>query len=298
MAKNGISLLPLSHTLRMENNLKRSNGVTLSQKEAEEYCAYKRQKKITEITSAMRQTEGVLTANDGAMQTCERATRLRQIAVRMTPTDLSLRGEAFEKGGVKIDCLIGGNGETLSKVKAYEAKKAIRMGAKELTLMLTPSLISGNRFAELRKEIRLLQRAAKKNTLKVRVEGGYAEGAISRVVRLCGEMGVGYFSVPYYAGCERLAAELTGGCQLEVSGVETLPILQKMMGAGVGRIVTSRAWELYAEWLKEADKITLEEKELPAVAEKEKEEKSSSQKTPKKEEDYRCRLEGNTLKFS
>lgn len=241
------------------------SGVTISQREAEEYCAYKRQKKVSEITSAMRRSESLLRENESGVRICERASRLRQISVRMTPSDILQKGEIFKKSPVKIDCIIGGNGETFPKVKAYEAKRAVRAGAKELTLILSPSLIVNCRYNDLRKEIKRVQRAAGRLPLKVRVEKVYSQATLSRLARLCSELGVYYFSLPYFEGCPRLKMDLSLGCLLEVSGVENLADFKKMVGAGIGRIVTSHAWEIYEEWLKEVEKIGLEQEKLPSA---------------------------------
>ncbi len=244
----------------MEKDIEQiQSGVTISRREAEEYCAYKRQKKISEITSAMRRSESLLERGESGVRTCERASRLRQISVRMTPTDILQKGEIFKKSPVKIDCIIGGNGETFAKVKAYEAKRAVRAGAKELTLILSPSLIENGRYSELRKELKKVKRAAGRIPLKARIERTYPQATMSRLARLCAELGAYYFSVPYFEGCPRLKVDLSLGCLLEVSGVENLADFRKMIGAGIGRIVTSHAWEIYEEWLKEAEKVGLEQ---------------------------------------
>ncbi len=247
----------------------KKTGVTLTQREAEEYCVYKRQRKISEIMSAMRQSENDLTEGVSATRTCENAVRLRQTSVRVTPSDMVQRGEIFKKGGVKIDCLIGGNGETFVCVKAYEAKRALKAGAKELTLVVTPSFIANSRYQELRRELRKLRRVARKAILKARVECAYPPAVLSRVARACADAKINYFSLPYFEGCERVQADLSKGCRLEVYGVDTLTDFQKMTGAGVGRIVSSRAWDIYREWMEEVGKITVEST-LSEVQEEEK----------------------------
>ncbi len=244
----------------------RSNDIILTRKEAEEYCTYKRQKKIAEIMSAMRQSESILSSAESAIRLCERASRLHQPAVRMTPTEITGRGEVFRGAPVKIDCIIGGNGETFAKVKEYEVKKAIRAGARELTLVWTPSYIVNGRYTELRKELRRIRRAAGKLTLKVRVEQAYPRATLSRLARICSELGANYFSLPYFVGCESLQAELSRGCALELSGIETLADFKKTVGAGTRRVLTKHAWELYNEWMKEVESITVEQK--PPVLEK------------------------------
>ena len=107
--------------------------VSLSTQEAMEYRDYKRQKKRVEILSALAKSEGVLTGREDAGRISDRAAKIRQAAVRLTPIRLENAAEFFVRRGVAIDCIVGGNGETLAKVKAYEAKTAVKMGAKEIT---------------------------------------------------------------------------------------------------------------------------------------------------------------------
>ncbi len=246
----------------MERKLQ-SQSVTLSQKEAEEYCAYKRQKKISEITTALRRAESLLTGSDDVARTCERAARLKVSAVQLTPAGLAQWGELVRTRPVRVDCVVGGDGEALPKVKAYEIRQMRRLGVKELTVRITPSLVACCRYTLLRKELHRLRKAAGKTILKARVERTLPQATLSRLIRICCEVGVDYFSFPYFEGCERLQTELRGNCRLEVSGVDSLPVFQKMAEAGMGRMVTSRAWDIYCEWVQEVEKIALEGQSPP-----------------------------------
>ena len=257
------------------------SSVTLTQKEAEEYCAYKRQKKISGIMMAMRRTESELFSSESAVKLCEQVLRLRQASVKLSPSELLARGEIFLKSGIKLDCIIGGNGETFSCVKAYEAKKAIKAGAKELSLILTPSLILSCRYTELRKEIKKVRRAAKKAVLKVWVNRVYPQATLERLARISAEQGAQYFSLPYFAGCERLQAELSGGCLLEISNIDSLTVFKEMAGVGMGRMIIQDAWGLYSEWLKEVEEITVKkELSLPLKEGLKEEEETQVEKTP------------------
>lgn len=268
MEKICLKSTPLSHTQTMEKQS--VSMVTLTQKEADEYCAYKRQKKISEIMEALRRTGSELTANDSAVRLGEQALRLRQASIKMTPVELLYRGMSIRKNGVRVDCIVGGNGETFARVKAYEAKRALKEGAKEITLILTPSLVANCRYTELRKEIKGARRAIKRAILKARVEKIYPQATLERLIKLCGELGVDYFSLPYFAGCERLQTVGKGGCRLEISGIDTLPLFKEMARAGIGRMIVKRAWELYSEWLKETENIAVGEGEnSPATEEME-----------------------------
>lgn len=284
-------------------------GLMLSLSDAAEFCAYKRQKKINEIMSAVARSATPITDREDAQRVCERAVRLRQAAVKINPIRLMQVGDYLSRNGVKMDCIIGGEGETLGRVKAYEAKIARKMKAKELTVVVAPSLITGCRYTEIKKELKKVSRAAKDSICKVWVDKKYPYATLARVARIASEVGAKYFCVPYFKGCERLRLDLTGGCQLEVSGIENLEDFRKMTEAGVGRIVTSHIWEIYSEWMKEAEKIAIPPAEKKTVTTEKKPTEKPATVPPQTavqtrekpsgnpETDYRCRLEGSDLKF-
>lgn len=276
----------------MENKTKTNENFTkaeegrllLSETDAQEYYAYKKQRKIAQIMAALARSEGMLDGKDDIQRVAERAARIHQAAVRVTPTYFTLAKEYLSRGNVRVDCLIGGNGETVTRVKEYEAKLMRKMGASELTVAVTPSWLEGCRYAEIKKELRRLMRVAKNASIKVWVENTYPYATVAHVGRIASEVGARYLSVPYFAGCERLRFDLFGGCKLEVVGVETLADFKKMIGAGVGRIVTAYGFDMYAQWMKEVEEIS-----LPKAEEK-------SENTDKKAQKEDT-TEGNGLKF-
>ena len=279
----GIATEDLSHNQSMENSQKsmmdnldllarqktpsgnmisqtgerKEDALTISSREALEYCAYKKQKKVSSIMEGISRAVCVLDEKEDVHRALAQALRLRISAIRVTPLQLEKNSAKFAERGVSADCIIGGNGETLSRVKACEAKLALRLKARQLTVKLAPSYINACRYAEMRREIRKIRRLAKKSILKVSVCGG-STANLSRLARICSEVGVDYFSIPYFHGCERIKAELSGGVKLEVVGVESLVNYKKLVNAGVGRIVTGHIAEFYEEWIQEADKITIE----------------------------------------
>ena len=234
---------------------KEEGRLLLSETDAAEYYAYKKQKKIAMILDALARSEGVLDGKDDIQRVTERAARIHQAAVRVTPTYFHLAKEYLLRNSVKVDCLIGGNGETVTKVKAYEARLMRRLGAKELTVAVTPSWLEGGRYAEIKKELRRFMRSAKNTCVKVWVGSCYPYAPVARVGRIASEVGASYISVPYFVGCERLRYDLFGGCRLEVVGVGNLPDFKKMIGAGVGRIVTAYGFDIYTQWMKEAEQM-------------------------------------------
>ncbi|MBQ9113709.1 MAG: hypothetical protein IJY05_02175 [Clostridia bacterium] len=246
------------NSIDLQTRLQKENdALTISSREALEYCAYKKQKKVSSIMEGISRAVCILDEKEDVHRAMAQALRLRVSALRVTPLQLEKNSAKFAERGVSADCIIGGNGETLSKVKACEAKLALRLKARQLTVKLAPSYVNACRYAEMRREIRRIRRLAKKSILKVSVCGG-STANLSRLARICSEVGVDYFSIPYFQGCERIKTELSGGVKLEVVGVETLANYKKLVSAGVGRIVTGHIAEFYEEWIKEADEITLE----------------------------------------
>ena len=265
-----------------EESVRAKDGVVISSREAAEYCEYKKQRKRADIRIAMLKSEGVLRDNGEAKKICDRAVKYRQAAVRMTPSSLEYVRPWVAASGVRVDCLIGGNGETLSKVKAYEAKCALKLKAKELTVMLSATMLAECRYTAIRKELKRLRRVAGKATLKARLEKRCAPERLARLSKICSEVGVDYLSLPFYDGCERAKAGLSGKCRLEIFGVESLEEYQKMSVAGVERIVTDRVEEIQAAWLKEVEKIV-----FPKLSDEIKRESVTTETAQNEEKDER-----------
>ncbi len=232
-------------------------GVVLSPQDAEEYRLYKRRKRQGEIAAAIAASEGTLMHGEDVQRVCERACRLKQRAVKLPLSKMTQAAYYLSGSRVGLDCVVGGNGETLAKVKAYEVKQAVKRKASEITVPITPSLLDCCRYSEIKRELKRVIRAAGKAAVKVRLEANKLTTPYVRVARIACEVGARFFSVPYFKGCEGFCLELTGGCKLEVTGVETTEDFQRLTAAGVGRIVTHRALEIYTQWVKEADEETL-----------------------------------------
>lgn len=300
---------------------KTAGDVTISAKEAAEYCEYKRQRKRADIKNALAKSVGVLTDVAEIKKICTQAVKYRQSAVQMSPCALEYGQSWLKVSGVGADCFIGGNGETLSKVKAYEAKCALRLKAKELTAVLSSSMLAECRYGGIRRELKKLRRLAKKTVLKVRLQQRFSVERVARLSKICSDLRIDYLSVPHFDGCERLISGLSGGCRLEVFGVETLADYRRLTAAGVTKIVTENAETIYSEWMKEADGISFpcvtavekrteepkdQRENLQTKQTEDNNEKAEGEtvgegiKPPVKnpQTDYECRLEGKELKFS
>ena len=310
MAKIGINELPLSHNRCMENQttemkaLTQEESVCISRREAEEYRAYKRKKLQADIVNALANSEGSILNGEDVGRVCERAIRLRQAAVKVPLTRLALASRYLAGSKVRLDCVVGGTGETLTKVKALEARLAARKKATEITVVVAPSLVDSCRYGEIRKELKRVRRAVGRVPLKVRVEQTASLTTLSRIARIACETGARFFSVPYFEECAKLCVNFTRGCALEVSGVDDADAFRKLSKTGVARIVTDRGFEIYAEWLKKGyEEIVAEnvnakaEEKSPEPKQEANQKISEKEKNPSSETDYRCRVEGTKLTF-
>ena len=252
----------------MENNAVRpggfpgkNSGVVLSPSEAEEFCEYKRQKRIAEVHAALSKSE--LSADRADLtvgeirKTAESAVRVQAAAVRVSPLYLPFLRNFLNGKGVAADCIVGGTGETTAKVKAYEAKLAVRAGAREITLVLSVSALKNGRTGDTRREIKRVCRKARRALVKVRADKSLTYAEMLRVGKLAADCGAKYLSVSFFPDCGRLKRDLHDGCMLEVTDVETAADYKSLIAAGAERIGTSHAEEIYAELLREAENYSL-----------------------------------------
>lgn len=236
---------------------KKSTGIVLSPTEAEEYCEFKRQKRIAEVEAALTKSEINAAGRDifqsEIKKLADSAKRVKAAAVRVNPLHVSFLCGALQGSGAAIDCVVGGTGETTAKVKGYEAKLAVRGGAREITLILSYSALKSGRTGDTKREIRRVCRAARKAMVKVVADKSLTYAELLRVAKLASDCGAKYLSTEFFPDCGRLKRDLRDGCMLEVTGVETAADYKALIAAGAERIGTSHAEEIYSELLREAE---------------------------------------------
>lgn len=236
-------------------------GIVLSPTEAEEFCRFKRQKRREEVDAAL--ARGSFFAADYALsptelrRIAESAKRIGGAAVKVHPVLVASMRYALGGGTTAVDALVGGTGETTARVKAYEAKRAVRDGAGEITLVLCRSALKNGRTGDTRKEVKKVCRAAKKSIVKLAADAELGYEEFLRLARLAAETGAKFLSVPYFAGVERLRRDMHDQCMLEVTGVENTADYKTLVAAGVERICSSHAETIYKEWTAEAEKTSL-----------------------------------------
>ena len=249
----------MSYTRSMEKTFvktpEQTTGILLSAAEAEEYRDFKRRKYIQSVIenvakASLELTEVTEPSEIGRL--CALARKYSLSAVRVTPNRLSSAKAALAESKTLVDAFVGGTGKTLPKAKAYEAKLCVRGGAGELTLIPDEIVLNGDRLTELKKEIKKVLRKAGRVPVKLFLKGKKGLPELFRLSKLLSELGVG-LSVPYFTGVERLKLDDKTACFIEVREVETAEVYQKMAGAGMDRIQTSRISEIYAELMEEAE---------------------------------------------
>lgn len=237
------------------------NEIIISSAEAEEFRAFKKQKRIEEAKTAMARVEAECATRGLTLtelkKVCDGAKRTRLSAVRVYPALLTSVKAFLQGSGVKSDCVVGGLGETTTKVKVYECKQARKLGAGEITLVLSPSMLKSGRTGEVRREIKKVVKAAKKSIVKVVAEGEWQESELVKLGRTVAWARAKFLSVQYYGGAEMLKKQLGDSCMLEVTGVNDFSDFKALIKAGVERIATKTYEEFFAMLMKEAELAAL-----------------------------------------
>ena len=238
-----------------------SGGITISPTEAEEFCRFKRQKRREEVEAALARSsffaaDYTLTPTE-LRRIAEGAKRIGGAAVKVHPVLVPSMRYALGGSKAAVDAIVGGTGESTVKVKAYEAKRAVREGAREITLVLCRSALKNGRTGDTRKEVKKVCRAAKKAIVKIAADAELGYEEFLRLARLASETGAKFLSVPYFAGVERLRRDMHDQCMLEVTGVENAADYKTLVAAGVERIGSSHAETIYKEWMAEAEKTAI-----------------------------------------
>ena len=235
-------------------------SIVLSPAEAEEYCVFKRQKRVEEVMTAIQKTvlapEKDLSADE--IKKCAETARLcRSVAVRVPPNKVTFTRNTLAGSGVLTDCIVGGNGETTAQVKRYETRRAVRDGAGRITLILSYTAVKTGRFGEVKKDIRKVCRAAKKRPVTVALNGDFSKTATAqewkKIASVSADCGAKYVSVPFYRGAAELRAYLKDTCMMEVTGVNNSADFKALIASGMECLGVSDAENIRAELLYEAE---------------------------------------------
>lgn len=240
-------------------------GKVLSPSEAAEYGEFKRARREAEISFTL--TKLVIDASrretDRAAlkRACETAVRLNASGVLVSPVNVAAARKLLGKSETPVCCLVGGSGESLMTIKRLEAKKAFRMGARQIRLVLCYSQLMGGGFQYLKREIKRVRRAVRKGTLTVSLEDHSLDvEEVAFGVRAAALAGADTVCVRGESGFVLRAVKEAGGrMTIEASGVENAEQLRLLMKSGAMRVTTGNgdriADELYQSLNESHDSI-------------------------------------------
>ena len=219
-------------------------GRMLSAAEVAEFGEFKRARREQEISFTLNKLliDASRRETDRAAlkKACEVAVKLHASGVQVSPVNVAAAKRQLSASETPVCGLVGGTGESLIAIKRTEAKKAFRMGAKEVRLVLCYSQLTGGGINYLKREIRRVRRAIRKGTLTVSLEDhsldeeeiamGVKAACAGRADAVCvrGETSL----------VSRALKESAGKLRVEVSGVENAEQLRLLLKSGAVRATT------------------------------------------------------------
>ncbi len=230
-----------------------SETMTLTAAEAAEYGEFKRYKRETEISLTLkrlildvsrRETDRAALRN-----ACENALRLGVETVLVSPINVAVARRFLEEKNVRICCVVGGTGESLTAIKRSEAKKAAKQGAREIRLVLCYGALFSNNLAYLKREIKRVRKAVKRCAFTLSLEDhALGEEQIALAVRAACEAGADSVSVRGEVPFALWAIEASGGrVRVDCAAVENSRQLRTLVKAGVSRATTRYGEEIARE---------------------------------------------------
>ncbi len=125
-------------------------------------------------------------SSNDIIQLCEEAKEHQFFSVCVNSSYVSLAKKQLKNSGVKVCSVIGFPlGAMSTKAKVYEAKKAIKDGAKEIDMVINVGDLKSQKFKKVENEIRSIKKIVSKKVLKVILETCYLnENEIIKVSEL------------------------------------------------------------------------------------------------------------------
>lgn len=237
----------------------KENGVTITKAEAEEFALFKREKQLKKIKADIRKCALEISGSyENAKRLLLKAKTLGVSSVKLRPAYLLLAKECLKSSPVLIDCIVGGTGDTVEKVKVYETKIAYKNGARELSLAVNDELLLQDNFALLKREVKGVKRAFRGGTIKF-YTSLMDKTALFRLGKLAAATGVWFISVPYADGLATLQDELHGACFVEFRGVEDTLLYKDLIDRGASRIASKSIEKIYEEMVAKLPSLSSEE---------------------------------------
>lgn len=244
-------------------------GKVLSPAEAAEYGEFKRARREAEIsftlTKLLIDASRRETDRSSLKRACETAVRLNASGVLVSPVNVSAAKKLLGKSETPLCCLVGGTGESLTSVKKIEAKRAIKMGARQIRLILCYSELTSGGFQAVKREIKRLRRAVRKRTLSVSLEDrALNEEEVALGVRAAALAGADAVCVRGESGYVLRAVKEAGGrMTVEATGVENAEQLRLLLKSGAMRVTTGGGDKIAEELYGSLNELDLSKEKAP-----------------------------------
>lgn len=228
-----------------QSNTDRTDGQkVLSPDEAAAFTEFKRERREAEALLTLKKliADASRRETDKALlkKICAFAMKSHAGGVLVSPVHAAAARKLLLGSGVRVVCIVGGNGETLPSVKKYEAKRAAKAGAEEIRLIPCYSaLISGN-LTYLKKEIKKVKRAARGCAVVLSLEDhSLGEEDVALGTRAACESGISGVCVRGETALLLVATEVGAGkITVECSCVENAEQLRTLQGLGALHLVS------------------------------------------------------------
>ncbi len=230
----------LGENIRMEDLI----GPKLTPEDRAAFTEFKRTRREQEVRNVLKRllADASRRETDNALlkKICDYAKRSELSGVLVSPVHVSAARRHLAESGVRVICIVGGNGETLPAVKKYEAKRALKAGAGEIRLIPCYPALIGNDLSYLKRELRKVRRVAKNRGVVLSLEDhSLGEREIALGTRAAAEGGA-------TGVCVRGETELVlravgcaaGKLSVDCSGVENADQLRSLISLGAVRLVS------------------------------------------------------------
>ena len=213
---------------------------------------------------------------EDVLRFCQIAKKYRFKAAHILPTNLPIVVRQLKDSGINIGVPVGFPfGTTFPEVKAFEAKKAVDMGAQEIDMVINIGALRSKRYKLVYEDIRGVVEAAKESIVKVILEIHYlSEEEIVKGCQISKEAGAHFVKTstgftPHELKVEEIRLmRRTVGPKMGVKaagGIRDIDLCLSLIKAGANRIGTSRGDQLVEEFKeKYGEKVLLEEGEEKA----------------------------------
>jgi deoxyribose-phosphate aldolase len=245
-------------------------NVSIPSEEAADFEEYKQKKRNLELKSKVQKLEPILSDRYATLAElknfCAEAMRYRPACVCVQPIYVKTCSALLRRSGIGVCCLVGGNSESVPRVKLYECKRAFRDGANEVNYAPCAAYILNGNFQKLKREIRRVVRCAKTRTVKIDLDVTMlTRDKIFRAAETMADAGAKILSLPADGEliCE-LQNKLRGRCFVMARGAESVSEFKSMVdlncvrvsSAEADKIVNAMAGELNAVFPLPTEKIT------------------------------------------